>query len=143
MATIKWKEDSYLKCEISTSTQQLFNSTFIIIDESGNEYEITAPIFSFNPILSTSSLVSKTCGKITRVGQTGICWNGDRLCQIGQYQIVWSGNKIMRIGRTALTWNGEKLCQVGQTQIVWSGNSIIRIGRATIYSNGSVIGTVK
>lgn len=143
MASVKWKEDTYLKCEISISNPSGILVTFIITDDSGNEYEITAPRFSFNPIISSSAQVTQSLGKISRVGQTPICWNGDKLCQIGQYQIVWSSNKIMRIGRTPITWNGDRICQIGQTQIVWYGNSISRIGRASVLPNGSISGNVK
>lgn len=141
MAKVKWTEEPFLKCEISLDRDTLGDATFIITDKEGDEFEITAPTFTFN--YCTTSRVGRIGNLISVVGTTRLEWSGDRLTRIGDIYIVWSAGRIIRIGNVGIQWGIKHITKIGQTPIVWSGNLISRVGRAAVYSNGSVSGPVK
>lgn len=143
MAKIKWQEATYLKCEISVSPQSSPEFKFIYIDDDGNEYEITAPEFSFDAAAASGGDISHSGNEIRRVGRTSINWSQGRVNYIGNANIYWSNGKLSRIGNTSINWSGDRITYIGNTSIGWICGNICQVGRASISSNGDISGSVK
>lgn len=143
MAKIKWQEAPYLKCEISLNSLSDPEFKFIYIGDDGNEYEITAPDFSFDVAAGSGVNISRFENEIHRVGGTHIDWGHGRVYGIGDTGISWLYGNLHRIGKTRISWNGDKIVTIGDTSINWHDGRIARVGRASISSNGDISGSVK
>lgn len=145
MAKIKWQEAPYLKCEISLNSLSDPEFKFIYIGDDGNEYEITAPDFSFDVAAGSGVSISRLGNEIRRVGGTPIYWGENRVTRIGNTSISWLHGKLYRIGKTNIQWNGDgdKIFYIGDTTIFWHDGRIVKVGRASISSRGDISGSVK
>lgn len=138
ISKISWKEDPHLKCEVSLDSTTMGRLTLIVIDDAGNEFEITAPDYSFN-CCSASGNIGRSGDKITYVGRTTIGYNCNKVRQIGNIIIQYNGEKVVAVGRTNISYNSNKLRQVGNVIIQYNGEKVVAVGRTQISYTGSRI----
>lgn len=108
ISKISWKEDPHLKCEVSLDSASMGRLTLIVIDDAGNEFEMTAPDYSFN-CCSTSGIIGRSGDKITYVGRTSIAYNGNKVRQIGNVIIQYNGDKVVAVGRTQISYSCSRI----------------------------------
>ena len=76
-----WYEEPWLKCMASLDPSSP-GVTFVIYDEKGNEFEITAPRYSFNVNPAGSSQQMRAGNKIVRVGNASVTYSGDTVMRV-------------------------------------------------------------
>ena len=98
-----WYEEPWLKCMASLDPSSP-GVTFVIYDEKGNEFEITAPRYSFNVNPAGGSQPMRAGNKIIRVGNTEIGYASDRVNRIGRNYLQYNGLLLVRIGTIGITY---------------------------------------
>lgn len=106
-----WYEEPWLKCMASLDPSSP-GVTFVIYDEKGNEFEVTAPRYSFNVNPAGSSQQMRAGNKIVRVGNTEIGYVSDRVNRIGRNYLQYNGKKVVRVGNASVTYSGDTIMRV-------------------------------
>ena len=130
-----WYEEPWLKCMASLDPSSP-GVTFVIYDEKGNEFEITAPRYSFNVNPAGSSQQMRAGNKIVRVGNTEIGYVGDRVNRIGRNYLQYNGLLLVRIGTIGITYMSTNIVQIGRTRLQYNGKKVVRAGSASIIYSG-------
>jgi hypothetical protein len=134
-----WYEEPWLKCMASLDPSSP-GVTFVIYDEKGNEFEITAPRYSFNVNPAGSSQQMRAGNKIIRVGNTEVGYVGDRVNRIGRNYLQYNGLLLVRIGSIGITYMSANMSanivQIGSTRLQYNGKRVVRAGNASITYSG-------
>ena len=130
-----WYEEPWLKCMASLDPSSP-GVTFVIYDEKGNEFEITAPPYSFNVNPAGSSQQMRAGNKIIRVGNTEVGYVGDRVNRIGRNYLQYNGLLLVRIGTIGITYMSTNIVQIGRTRLQYNGKKVVRAGSASIIYSG-------
>ena len=133
-----WYEEPWLKCMASLDPSSP-GVTFVIYDEKGNEFEITAPRYSFNVNPAGSSQQMRASNKIIRVGNTEIGYVSDRVNRIGRNYLYYNGQLLVRIGTVGITYMSANIVQVGRTRLQYNGKKVVRVGNASITYSGDTV----
>jgi hypothetical protein len=130
-----WYEEPWLKCMASLDPSSP-GVTFVIYDEKGNEFEITAPRYSFNVNPAGSSQQMRAGNKIVRVGTTEIGYVSDRVNRIGRNYLQYNGLLLVRIGTIGINYMSANIVQVGRTRLQYNGKKVVRVGNASVTYSG-------
>ena len=133
-----WYEEPWLKCMASLDPSSP-SVTFVIYDEKGNEFEVTAPSYSFNVNPAGSSQQMRAGNKIVRVGNTEIGYVSDRVNRIGRNYLQYNGLLLVRIGTIGITYMSTNIVQIGRTRLQYNGKKVVRVGNASVTYSGDVV----
>ena len=133
-----WYEEPWLKCMASLDPSSP-GVTFVIYDEKGNEFEITAPHYSFNVNPAGSSQQMRAGNKIVRVGNTEIGYASDRVNRIGRNYLQYNGLLLVRIGTIGITYMSTNIVQIGRTRLQYNGKKVVRVGNASVTYSGDTV----
>ena len=133
-----WYEEPWLKCMASLDPSSP-GVTFVIFDEKGNEFEITAPHYSFNVNPAGSSQQMRAGNKIVRVGNTEIGYVSDRVNRIGRNYLQYNGLLLVRIGTIGITYMSTNIVQIGRTRLQYNGKKVVRVGNASVTYSGDTV----
>ena len=129
-----WYEEPWLKCMVSLDPSS--GVTFVVYDEKGNEFEITAPRYSFNVNPVGGSQPMRAGNKIIRVGNTEIGYVSDRVNRIGRNYLYYNGQLLVRIGTIGITYMSANIVQIGRTRLQYNGKKVVRVGNASVTYSG-------
>ena len=131
-----WYEESWLKCMVSLDPSSP-GVTFVIYDEKGNEFEVTAPRYSFNVNPAGGAGQAMRAGnKVIRVGNTEIGYVGDRVNRIGRNYLQYNGSLLARIGAIGIIYSSTNIAQIGRSRLQYNGKKVVRVGNASITYSG-------
>ena len=130
-----WYEEPWLKCMVSLDPSSP-GVSFFIYDDKGNEFEITAPRYSFNVNPAGSSQQMRAGNKIIRVGNTEVGYVGDRVNRIGRNYLQYNGLILVRIGTIGITYMSTNIVQIGRTRLQYNGKKVVRVGNASVTYSG-------
>ena len=133
-----WYEEPWLKCMASLDPSSP-GVTFVIYDEKGNEFEITAPCYCFNVNPAGSSQQMRAGNKIIRVSNTEVGYVGDRVNRIGRNYLQYNGLLLVRIGTIGITYMSTNIVQIGRTRLQYNGKKVVRVGNASITYSGDTV----
>lgn len=131
-----WYEEPWLKCMASLDPSSP-GVTFVIYDEKGNEFEVTAPRYSFNVNPAGGAGQAMRAGnKVVRVGNTEIGYVGDRVNRIGRNYLQYNGSLLTRIGTIGIIYSSTNIAQIGRKRLQYNGRKVVRVGNASITYSG-------
>ena len=133
-----WYEEPWLKCMASLDPSSP-GVTFVIYDEKGNEFEITAPCYSFNVNPAGSSQQMRAGNKIIRVSNTEVGYVGDRVNRIRRNYLQYNGLLLVRIGTIGITYMSTNIVQIGRTRLQYNGKKVVRVGNASVTYSGDTV----
>ena len=133
-----WYEEPWLKCMVSLDPSSS-GVTFVIYDEKGNEFEITAPRYSFYVNPAGSSQQMRAGNKIVRVGNTEIGYISDRVNRIGRNYLFYNGQLLVRIGNISIIYASSNIVQIGRTRLQYNGKKVVRVGNASVTYSGDTV----
>ena len=135
VSKIIWYEEPWIKCMASLDPSSP-GVSFFIYDEKGNEFEITAPRYSFNVNPVGSSQQMRAGNKIIRVGNTEIGYASDRVNRIGRNYLQYNGVLLVRIGNISVSYTSANVVQIGRTRLQYNGRKVVRVGNASVTYSG-------
>ncbi len=131
-----WYEEPWLKCMASLDPSSP-GVTFVIYDEKGNEFEVTAPRYSFNVNPAGGAGQAMRAGnKVVWVGNTEIGYVGDRVNRIGRNYLQYNGSLLTRIGTIGIIYSSTNIAQIGRKRLQYNGRKVVRVGNASITYSG-------